>query len=206
MSGREQGPRGAPARRGPGRGRRDPARDQHPFGARIGIRRARHSPERRGLRRAGHHDGGGSVGGRLGARGPEPRTARGDGAPGDRVTSRRPGWKTAVASALLVATTTSSCAYYNTMYLAKRCYERATPNAPYVVDKPDPAAVGNFSKSIDYSKKLIADYPKSKWVDDAYLLWARSLLGRDDPIGTVNMLKDFPTRYPRSPLKDNALF
>jgi len=122
------------------------------------------------------------------------------------VTSSRCGWKTAVAFALLVATTTSSCAYYNTMYLAKRYYERATPGAPYVIDKPDPTAVANFSKSIDYSKKLIADYPKSKWVDDAYLLWARSLLGRDDPIGTVNMLKDFPTRYPRSPLKDDALF
>jgi tetratricopeptide (TPR) repeat protein len=118
---------------------------------------------------------------------------------------RRPEGKTIVA-ALLLASTTVSCAYYNTFYLARRYYDRATPAAPYVIDKPDAAAVTNFNKSIDYSKKLIADYPKSKWVDDAYLLWARSLLGRDDPIGTVNMLRDFPTRYPESPLKDKALF
>src|SRR5262245_23395821 len=205
MSSREQGPRGAPERRGPGRGRRDPARDQHSLGPRIRIRRTRHSPERGGLRRAGHHHGGGRAGGRLGARGLDPRAARGDGAPGDRVSSRRPAWKKIVAI-LLLASTTSSCAYYNTFYLARRYYDRATPNMPYVADKPDPTAVANFNKSIDYSKKLIAEYPKSKWVDDAYLLWARSLLGRDDPIGTVNMLKDFRTRYPRSSLKDDALF
>ena len=34
-----------------------------------------------------------------------------------------------------------------------------------------------YNKSIEYSKKLLAQYPKSKWVDDAYLLWARALLG-----------------------------
>src|SRR5262245_43752244 len=184
MSSREQSPRRAPARRGPGRGRRDPARDQHSVGPRIRIRRTRHSPERRGLRRAGHHDRGGSVGGRLGARGPEPRAARCGGAPGDRVRSRRTEWKT-IGAVLRLATTASACTYYGPFYLARRYYDRATPTAPYVADKPDPTAVANFNKSIDYSKKLIADYPKSKWVDDAYLLWARSLLGRDDPIGTV---------------------
>ena len=49
----------------------------------------------------------------------------------------------------------------------------------------------NFNKSIDYSKKVIGQYPKSKWVDDAYLLWARSLLGKEDPRQTVTMLQDF---------------
>jgi len=107
---------------------------------------------------------------------------------------------------LLLATSASSCAYYNTFYLARKYYDRATNGAPYVPEKPDGTQGANFSKSIEYSKKLIASYPKSKWVDDAYLLWARSLIGKDDPIQTVNMLKDFPTRYPKSSLKDEALF
>jgi TolA-binding protein len=105
----------------------------------------------------------------------------------------------------LVAVSTS-CAYYNTFYLARKYYDRATNGAPYVPDKPDGSAAGNFTKSIDYSKKLLANYPKSKWVDDAYLLWARSLIGKDDPIQTMNMLRDFSTRYPKSSLKDEALF
>ena len=108
--------------------------------------------------------------------------------------------------AFLAATTLSSCAYYNTYYLARKYYDRGTNGAPYVVEKPDGAAVGNFNKSIEYSKKLLASYPRSKWVDDAYLLWARSLIGKDDPIQTVSMLRDFPTRYPQSSLKDEALF
>jgi hypothetical protein len=41
----------------------------------------------------------------------------------------------------------------------------------------------------------MAQYPKSKWVDDAYLMWAKALLGKDDPIQTVNMLQDFGTRF-----------
>ena len=99
-----------------------------------------------------------------------------------------------------------SCAYYNTFYKARSYYDKATPNAPYVVDKPDPVTVQYFTKSIDYSKKVIADYPKSKWVDDAYLLWAKALIGKEDPTQTMNMLNDFSTRYPKSTLKAQALF
>ncbi len=111
-----------------------------------------------------------------------------------------------VACVALAAVLASSCAYYNTYYLARKYYEKATLGEPYIPDKPDAAAVGNFNKSIDYSKKLLGSYPKSKWVDDSYLLWARALIGKDDPIQTVNMLRDFNTRYPDSPLKPDALF
>jgi len=107
---------------------------------------------------------------------------------------------------LVAASLLSSCAYYNTFYLARRYYDRANNGLPYPVEKPDPAGVQNLNKSIEYSKKVITNYPKSKWVDDAYLLWARALLGKDDPIQTVNMVRDFPARYPKSPLRNDALF
>ncbi|MGH7729842.1 MAG: tetratricopeptide repeat protein, partial [Candidatus Eiseniibacteriota bacterium] len=100
----------------------------------------------------------------------------------------------------------SSCAYYNTYYLAKRYYAAATTGMPYPVDKPTGAQTGNYQKSIDYAKKVIAKYPKSKWVDDAYLIWARALIGKEDPLQTINMLADFPTRYADSPLKAEAIF
>src|SRR5215813_11514389 len=110
----------------------------------------------------------------------------------------------------------SSCAYYNTFYLARKYYYRATGGAPYAVDGGlqgsgqqgggPQASTPQFDKSIDYSKKLMAQYPKSKWVDDAYLLWAKALVGRDDPIAAVNMLQDFETRFPKSGLSDEARF
>jgi TolA-binding protein len=99
-----------------------------------------------------------------------------------------------------------SCAYYNTFYLARKYYFKATDGAPYMVNKAPPGAGSNLTKSIDLSKKVLANYPKSKWVDDAYLLWAQALLGRDDPRETVNMLQDFGLRFPGSDLADEVLF
>jgi len=122
------------------------------------------------------------------------------------VSARRNAWLRAVACAALLAVTLGSCAYYNSYYLARKSYFLGTGGAPYPLAKPDPSQGHNFQKSIDYSKKVLSDYPKSKWVDDAYLLWAKALLGRDDPLQTINMLADYPTRFPRSPLKNEALF
>jgi len=109
-----------------------------------------------------------------------------------------------VLAAVLAAL--SSCAYYNTYYLARKYYYRGTAGAPYAVEGGTQAKTAEFNKAIDYSKKVLAQYPKSKWVDDAYLMWAQSLLGRDDPIQTVNMLQDFTTRFPNSPLGPEATF
>ncbi len=100
----------------------------------------------------------------------------------------------------------SSCAYYNTFYLARKYYDIAAVRQPYLVDRTGPIDNQNFSKSIDYSKKVLGQYPKSKWVDDAYLLWARGLLGKDDPGQTIVMLDDFGARYPKSPLAAEAKF
>jgi tetratricopeptide (TPR) repeat protein len=109
---------------------------------------------------------------------------------------------------VLIACAASSCAFYNTYYYARKNYAAATGGLPYEVEKPlvPGQSAGQYRKAIDYSKKLIASYPKSKWVDDAYLLWARSLIGTNDPIQTVSMLRDFSTRYPDSPLKSDAAF
>ncbi len=114
--------------------------------------------------------------------------------------------RAALALVAVLATLASSCAYYNTFYLARKYYDIAALRQPYVVDRSAAVDNQNFNKSIDYSKKVIGQYPKSKWVDDAYLLWARSLLGKEDPRQTVTMLQDFDLRYPKSPLRAEAKF
>ena len=119
------------------------------------------------------------------------------------LTKRPLGWIVLVAGLALL---TSSCAYYNTFYLAKRYFMKATAGMPYPLDKPDPAQTTNYQKAADFSSKVVTSYPKSKWADDAYLMWARSLLGRDDPLKTVAMLQEFGTRYPNSPIRNEATF
>ena len=112
---------------------------------------------------------------------------------------------TLAALALLVVLG-SSCAYYNTYYLAKRYYTTACAGLPYALEKPDGSQTGNYQKAIDYSKKVIATYPGSKWVDDAYLIWAQSLLGKEDPLQSVIMLQDFHARFPTSSRTNEAIF
>ena len=106
----------------------------------------------------------------------------------------------------LLAMLLSSCAYYNTFYLARKYYFKATDGAPYEVDRDGTTQRANYNKSSDYSKKLLGVYPKSKWVDDAWLLWARALIGTDDPLKAVAMLEDFDTRFPKSDLRPDAQF
>ena len=114
--------------------------------------------------------------------------------------------RTLTLALLGIAVLSSSCAYFNTFYVARKYYFKATSGAPYRFESTDSPDIANFNKSIDYSKKLLASYPKSKWVDDAYLLWARGYLGKNDPLQTVTMLQDFTTRYPNSPLAGEANF
>src|SRR5262245_64602887 len=87
----------------------------------------------------------------------------------------------------------TGCAYYNTYYFAKRYYARSLDDIPYAVDKSDVSDTPQFPRAIDLSKKLIDQYPKSKWVDDAYVLWAKSLIGSEDPREAAKMLEVFST-------------
>jgi TolA-binding protein len=107
---------------------------------------------------------------------------------------------------LLLALGSWSCAFYNTYYMARKYYMTATGGLPYMVEKPVMSQAATFQKSIDYSKKVLGSYPKSKWADDAYLLWARALLGKEDPLETASLLQDFSGRFPGSPLKEEATF
>jgi tetratricopeptide (TPR) repeat protein len=124
--------------------------------------------------------------------------------------SRAPGGarscQAGLLSAALALCALTSCAYWNTYYLAQKNYNKATLGEPYLVS-PAPGDGGQyFNESVKYSKKLLSQYPRSKYVDDAYLLWARSLIGRQDPIEAANMLNSFPTLYPKSKLKSEATF
>ncbi len=111
-----------------------------------------------------------------------------------------------LAVLLLLAGFTASCAYYNTFYLARKYYMKATDGQPYEVDREGSSQRPNYNKSADYSKKVLGVHPRSKWVDDAWLMWARTLIGTDDPLKAVAMLQEFETRFPKSDQRPDAEF
>ena len=111
-----------------------------------------------------------------------------------------------VLSALLLLAVLPGCVYYNTLYLAKRYYLRSFDDTPYALDKDDLSSTPQFPRAIELSKKVVDQYPKSKYVDDAYLLWAKSLIGSDDPRQAITMLEDFDAAHPKSAVAAEAKF
>ena len=90
-----------------------------------------------------------------------------------------PGRGLRVALLAVLAAASVSCAYYNTFYLARKYYMKATDGQPYEVDREGSLQRTNYNKSADYSKKLLGVHPNSKWVDDAWLMWARTFIDAD---------------------------
>src|SRR5262249_22993913 len=162
-----QGPRGASPRGGPHGERRDPAGAEHPARPCLGVRREGDPRARDRARHPRHHHGGGRARRRLRDGSAEAWAARRRRTPGERLTVRFLQRAALGAAAAAMLAGSASCAFYNTYYLARKYYDRGTGGAPYVVERKTEGVggdVGNFNKAIDYSKKLIAQYPKSKWV------------------------------------------
>jgi tetratricopeptide (TPR) repeat protein len=108
---------------------------------------------------------------------------------------------------VLVLLALGGCAYYNTFYLAKKYYgegRRAQEQAP--TDQPSPAAISKYELTVRQCNKLLTEYPKSKYVDDANYLLGASMYGRGDYRDALRQLQDFSTRFPKSPFIADAQF
>src|SRR4051812_32218526 len=93
----------------------------------------------------------------------------------------------------------SGCAYYNTFYLAKRYYKDAHKEQEKSVSGAiSPGAATRYDQVIHQCLKVITEYPKSKWVDDALYLMGASLYGKGDYAGAIHRLDELETRFPKS--------
>src|SRR5207247_7786310 len=108
--------------------RGEPAGHNHAARPRLGVRRAGHPRARGEHGRAGGDDAGRRPGHRGGARGGARRAARGD--QPARIAMRLRGTSKRLVVALLLLGATASCAYYNTFYLARKYYFKATDGLP----------------------------------------------------------------------------
>jgi TolA-binding protein len=102
----------------------------------------------------------------------------------------------------------AGCAYYNTFYHAKKYYKQAekAEQVAIATGKPARQASDLYKQSIDKCKKVIEDYPDSKWQDDAHLLMAKAYYGRGDYLSAERTLKKFPQRFSDSDLYDEAMY
>jgi len=119
--------------------------------------------------------------------------------------------------ACLLALLVLSCAYYNTLYNAEDKFAeaekvqaaqmRATGGMPDAVSAPGVnTQAAAYEDVIEKCKKVIANYPESRHVDDAMLLSAKALyrLGKfEEAVAAIDTLE---TRHPKTELLDDAMF
>ncbi len=107
----------------------------------------------------------------------------------------------------LVLVTLTSCAYYNTLFNAKKNFELGLKEVlknPAAKTVP-PTAKKYFQNTIDKSWKLIDLYSdKSKWADDALLYIAKSEYYLQKYTQAKSHLETFLKKYPESDLVPEA--
>ena len=94
----------------------------------------------------------------------------------------------------------AGCAYYNTFYLAKRYYrdgQRAEERN--LSDAPSPEAAQKYDATIRQCAKILVEYPKSKWVDDALYFMGAAMYGKGDYAGAIKKFGELRAGVPKSP-------
>ncbi len=124
----------------------------------------------------------------------------------------RPGLtRTAVLGAIAAtALSTFGCAYFNTFYSARKNFESAELQRSQQVDDPEARANAGqaalYDKAMESAAKVVLEYSKSKWVDDAMLLIGRSMLAKGDYVGAQEKFDELNTNFPKSDLRDQATY
>jgi len=104
--------------------------------------------------------------------------------------------KRCIVVILLILAFTQGCAYYNTLYNAEKDYEFA------VAQRRQGGAVPKerLQKCIERCSKVVALYPKSKWVDDALFLMGKAYFELGDFVKARRKFEEVTIYYPDSPL------
>lgn len=99
---------------------------------------------------------------------------------------------------LLVAI--SGCAYYNTFYLARRYFHEGNrAQERSLSDTPAPEAVQKYDATIRQCTKILVEYPKSKWLDDALYTMGAAMYGKGDYLGAIKKFGELRANVPKSP-------
>jgi tetratricopeptide (TPR) repeat protein len=99
----------------------------------------------------------------------------------------------------------AGCAYFNTFYLAKKYYrEGQKAQERSLTEGVAPEAGQRYDLTIRQCQKVLTDYPKSKWADDAAFLMAASLYGKGDYVAAIRRVEEFRTNYSKSPFIPEA--
>ncbi len=109
-----------------------------------------------------------------------------------------------LAGAVGILTLTAGCAYFNTMYNARKAY-RAAEEVPRMPDGSiNRAAYASYDDVIEKCEALIAQHPDSKWVDDAILMMGKAHYRKNELDKAITRFNELQKDHPESELLGEA--
>lgn len=101
----------------------------------------------------------------------------------------------AVAVALLAAL--PACAYFNTLYNAKKLYAEAE-EARAIRGDVDRATRDKYREVVVKCSKVVQNHPDSRWVDDAIFLMGQALVRQGEHDNGIRKFVELTTNFPNS--------
>ncbi len=110
-----------------------------------------------------------------------------------------------LAAAALLAACTASCAYYNTLYNARKIYREAEKAAATGGAQPREQR-DKYESVVEKCAKVITEYPKSRWIDDAVFLMGMALLRQDEYDKSIRKFQEILTNFPEGEYAPQARY
>jgi TolA-binding protein len=103
-----------------------------------------------------------------------------------------------VAAVLAALVMLGSCAYFNTLYNARKIYDKAEELRESKDGEIDRNLKERYNEVITKCGKIIRDYPDSRWVDDAIFLMGKALVRQGEYEKGIRKFVELTTNYPES--------
>jgi TolA-binding protein len=137
------------------------------------------------------------------------RTPRGTGTSctqGNKVMNRRisNGFIIVILTVTAIALFTHSCAYFNTLYNARRIYNEAELQREE--QGADRALKDKYEEVVKKCANLVASYPNSRWVDDALFLMGKALVRQGELNKGIRKFIELRANFPESKYVAPALY
>jgi len=113
---------------------------------------------------------------------------------------------TIIAVVLVAAVMLESCAYFNTLYNARKTYGEAEELREERGGEVDRNLKEKYGDVITKCGKVIRDYPDSKWVDDAIFLMGQSLVRQGEYDKGIRKFIELTTNFPESGYVPKSLY
>lgn len=108
---------------------------------------------------------------------------------------------------IIVSILLGGCVYYNTFFLAKKSYKRAEKLRKKTGGDTIPASAKQlYDKAIEKSKKVLAYYSDSKYVDDALFLLGMCFLRTGDYTKALRKFNELLSNFPESEFSSDARY